>query len=136
MRHREFKLRKIILGVRMYFRHTSKDVAQLLNSTSSVWESVGTCNRVTDYLKMSSKQHQLTCSKTVWTSIGKIWASIADWLCSSSFPDSKYFQTPSTSTSNVNIFWGWLVFVIFSPWGQLALFCWCQQFLFYNLKIL
>jgi len=26
------------------------------------------------------KQHQLICSKTVWTSIGKIWASTADWL--------------------------------------------------------
>jgi len=61
----------------------------VLDSASSVRESsiLGT-----DYLKMSSKQHQLTCSKTVWTSIEKIWASTADCLCSSS--------SPSTSTSN------------------------------------
>jgi len=52
---------------------------------------INSWNSLTDYLKMSSKQHQLICSSTVWTSIGKIWASTADWLCSSS--------SPSTSTS-------------------------------------
>ena len=32
---------------------------------------------------------EATCSKTVWTSNGKIWASTADWLCSSSSPSTS-----------------------------------------------
>jgi len=59
------------------WNYTRKDVAQLLDSACSVRESsiLGT-----DYLKTSSKQHQLICSKTVWTSIGKIWVSTSHHL--------------------------------------------------------
>ena len=76
--------------------YTSKDVAQLLDSASSVRVS---SIPGTDYLKMSSKQHQLTCSKTVWTNIGKIWGTTADWLCSSS--------SPSTSIERRDFQWPW-----------------------------
>jgi len=50
---------------------------------------------------MSSKQHKLICSKTVWTSIGKIWASTADWLCSSSSPSTSKSRTQSMVTHSV-----------------------------------
>ena len=50
-------------------------------------------HRVTAYTALMYTHRPV---KTVWTSIGKIWASTADWLCSSSSPST------STSTRNTN----------------------------------